>query len=92
VEEHEAAADPPVLRKADDPVAEPGLVSPRCGLIPDDEIVRSVGAAAIGQAVHGSILPLHDAGLSNTEAFAANAFFTVGQVLFEVPTGVPIAA
>jgi len=28
------------------------------------------------------------AGLSNTEAFAANAFFTLGQVLFEVPTGV----
>lgn len=31
---------------------------------------------------------LLDAGLSNTEAFAANAFFTVGQVAFEVPTGV----
>ncbi len=31
---------------------------------------------------------LLDAGLSNTEAFAANAFFTLGQVLFEVPTGV----
>jgi MFS family permease len=31
---------------------------------------------------------LLSAGLSNTEAFAANAFFTVGQVLFEVPTGV----
>lgn len=31
---------------------------------------------------------LLDAGLSNTQAFAANAFFTVGQVLFEVPTGV----
>ena len=31
---------------------------------------------------------LLDAGLSNVEAFAANAFFTVGQVLFEVPTGV----
>ncbi len=31
---------------------------------------------------------LLDAGLSNTEAYAANAFFTVGQVLFEVPTGV----
>ncbi len=31
---------------------------------------------------------LLDAGLSNTEAFAANAFFTVGSVLFEVPTGV----
>jgi MFS family permease len=31
---------------------------------------------------------LLDAGLSNTEAFAANAFFTAGQMLFEVPTGV----
>ncbi len=31
---------------------------------------------------------LLDAGLSNTEAFAANAFFAIGQVLFEVPTGV----
>jgi MFS family permease len=31
---------------------------------------------------------LLDAGLSITEAFAANAFFTVGEVLFEVPTGV----
>ena len=31
---------------------------------------------------------LLDAGLSNVEAFAANAFFSVGQVLFEVPTGV----
>jgi MFS family permease len=31
---------------------------------------------------------LLDAGLSNFEAFAANAFFTVGMVVFEVPTGV----
>ena len=31
---------------------------------------------------------LLDAGLNNTEAFTANAFFTAGQVLFEVPTGV----
>ena len=31
---------------------------------------------------------LLDAGLDNTEAFAANAFFTLGQVIFEVPTGV----
>src|SRR5436309_4137334 len=31
---------------------------------------------------------LLDAGLSVTRAFAANAFFTAGQVLFEVPTGV----
>jgi MFS family permease len=31
---------------------------------------------------------LLDAGLSVTQAFAANAFFTAGQVLFEIPTGV----
>jgi len=31
---------------------------------------------------------LLDAGLSNTEAFAANAFFTLGQLIFEIPTGV----
>lgn len=31
---------------------------------------------------------LLDAGLSNAEAFAANAFFTAGQVVFEIPTGV----
>ena len=31
---------------------------------------------------------LLDAGLNNTEAFAANAFFSLGMVIFEVPTGV----
>jgi MFS family permease len=31
---------------------------------------------------------LLDAGLSNLQAFAANAFFTAGQVIFEVPTGI----
>ncbi len=31
---------------------------------------------------------LLDAGLSNAEAFAANAFFTAGMVIFEVPTGI----
>jgi MFS family permease len=31
---------------------------------------------------------LLDAGLTNAQAFAANAFFTAGQVIFEVPTGV----
>jgi len=30
---------------------------------------------------------LLDAGLSNTGAFAANAFFTAGMVIFEIPTG-----
>ena len=31
---------------------------------------------------------LLDAGLTNLEAFTANAFFTLGSVIFEVPTGV----
>ena len=31
---------------------------------------------------------LLDAGLSNLEAFSANAFFTAGMLLFEIPTGV----
>ena len=31
---------------------------------------------------------LLDAGLSITQAFTANAFFTAGQVLFEIPTGI----
>lgn len=31
---------------------------------------------------------LLDAGLTITQAFVANAFFTAGQVLFEIPTGV----
>jgi MFS family permease len=31
---------------------------------------------------------LLDAGLTNAQAFAANAFFTAGIVLFEIPTGV----
>src|SRR6187401_2220997 len=34
---------------------------------------------------------LLDAGLSNLEAVAANAFFTGGMVLFEVPTGIVAA-
>jgi MFS family permease len=31
---------------------------------------------------------LLDAGLTNLEAFAANAFFTLGMVIFEIPTGI----
>ena len=31
---------------------------------------------------------LLDAGLSNAQAFLVNAFFTAGQVIFEIPTGV----
>src|SRR5436305_13181575 len=34
---------------------------------------------------------LLDAGLTNLEAFTANAFFTAGMVIFEIPTGIVAA-
>jgi MFS family permease len=48
--------------------------------------VVSTGASSLIWGVN--TLFLLDAGLSVTQAFAANAFFTAGMVLFEVPTGV----
>jgi MFS family permease len=48
--------------------------------------VVSTGASSMIWGVN--TLFLLDAGLSVGKAFAANAFFTVGMVLFEVPTGV----
>jgi MFS family permease len=46
----------------------------------------STGASSLIWGVN--TLFLLDGGLSVTQAFAANAFFTAGMVLFEVPTGV----
>ncbi|QNE21474.1 MFS transporter [Kribbella qitaiheensis] len=48
--------------------------------------VVSTGASSMIWGIN--TLFLLDAGLSVGEAFAANAFFTAGMVLFEVPTGV----
>ncbi len=48
--------------------------------------VVSTGASSLIWGIN--TLFLLDAGLSVGAAFAANAFFTVGMVLFEVPTGV----
>ncbi len=48
--------------------------------------VVSTGASSMIWGIN--TLFLLDAGLSIGEAFAANAFFTAGMVLFEVPTGV----
>src|SRR6476659_2225205 len=51
--------------------------------------VLTAGTTLAASLIWGiNTLFLLDAGLSNLEAFAANAFFTVGMVLFEVPTGV----
>ena len=58
------------------------------------EIQRTYLVLMLGNTLAGSFiwgintLFLLDAGLSNLEAFAANAFFTAGMVLFEVPTGI----
>jgi MFS family permease len=57
-------------------------------------IVRTYLVLMLGNTLAASLIWgintifLLDAGLSNLEAFAANAFFTAGMVLFEVPTGI----
>jgi MFS family permease len=57
-------------------------------------IVRTYLVLLLGNTLAASLIWgintifLLDAGLSNLEAFAANAFFTAGMVLFEVPTGI----
>ena len=52
-------------------------------------ITLTVMSTAASSMIWGvNTLFLLDAGLSIGQAFVANAFFTVGMVLFEVPTGV----
>lgn len=52
-------------------------------------LTLTVGNTLAASFIWGvNTLFLLDAGLSSLEAFAANAFFTAGMVLFEVPTGV----
>src|SRR5262245_20582693 len=57
-------------------------------------IKRTYFALLLGNTLAASLIWgintifLLDAGLSNLEAFAANAFFTAGMVVFEVPTGI----
>ncbi len=64
------------------------------GLMRSDRVLRTyITLVAVSTSASSMIwgintLFLLDAGLSVAEAFAANAFFTVGMVLFEVPTGV----
>src|SRR5436853_7711079 len=59
-----------------------------------DSIQRTYLVLLLGNTLAASLIWgintifLLDAGLSNLEAFAANAFFTAGMVIFEVPTGV----
>jgi MFS family permease len=51
--------------------------------------VLTAGNALAASLIWGiNTIFLLDAGLSNFQAFAANAYFTAGMVLFEIPTGV----
>jgi len=51
--------------------------------------ILTVGNTLAASLIWGiNTIFLLDAGLDNLEAFAANAFFTAGMVLFEVPTGI----
>jgi MFS family permease len=51
--------------------------------------VLTAGNALAASLIWGiNTIFLLDAGLSNFEAFAANAYFTAGMVVFEIPTGV----
>src|SRR2546427_7492721 len=67
---------------------------PAARLPPPATIQRTYLVLLLGNTLAASLiwgintLFLLDAGLTNAEAFAANAFFTAGMVIFEVPTGV----
>ena len=66
-----------------------GGVTPTPGSIQRTYLVLLLGNTLAASLIWGiNTIFLLDAGLSNLEAFAANAFFTAGMVLFEVPTGV----
>ena len=64
-------------------------MNPQARQIQRTYLTLSLGNTLAASFIWGvNTLFLLSAGLSNFEAFAANAFFTAGMVLFEVPTGV----
>jgi MFS family permease len=67
----------------------PVPVNPAAAQLLRTYLVLCAVATSASSLIWGvNTLFLLDAGLSVTQAFAANAFFTAGMVLFEVPTGV----
>ena len=77
-----------VTRKEDDTCR----VTHDAGRIQRIYLILMLGNTLAASFIWGiNTLFLLDAGLSNLEAFAANAFYTVGMVLFEVPTGLVAA-
>src|ERR687886_615261 len=67
----------------------PCLVNPAARRVQGVYLALLLGNTLAASFIWGiNTLFLLDAGLSNFEAFAANAAFTLGMVLFEIPTGV----
>ncbi len=65
------------------------IVNPAARRVQRVYLVLLLGNTLAASFIWGiNTLFLLDAGLSNFEAFAANAFFTAGMVIFEIPTGV----
>jgi MFS family permease len=70
-------------------VSEPTAVTQTARRVQSVYFTLLIGNTLAASFIWGvNTLFLLDAGLSNLEAFAANAFFSVGMVIFEVPTGV----
>ena len=70
-----------------DPLPSPPMSTPRS--IQRTYLLLMLGNTLAASFIWGiNTIFLLDAGLTNLEAFAANAFFTAGMVLFEVPTGI----
>ena len=74
---------------ASSPSSSPSASSPTARRIQSTYYVLVLGNTLAASFIWGvNTLFLLDAGLSNFEAFAANALFTVGMLVFEIPTGV----
>src|SRR3954467_8623638 len=80
-------SSPRCRRSATAPVKLYGVMTP--GRVQRTYLVLTLGNTLAASFIWGiNTIFLLDAGLSNLEAFAANAFFTAGMVLFEIPTGI----
>ncbi len=71
------------------PVAQTIAQIPAARRVQRTFLILTLGNTLAASFIWGvNTLFLLDAGLTNLEAFAANAFFTLGMVIFEIPTGI----
>src|SRR4026209_412802 len=71
------------------PITNIEIVNDKAGRIVKTYISLTLLSTFASSFIWGiNTLFLLDAGLTITEAFTANAFFTAGQVIFEIPTGI----